>query len=1373
MPANQPLEDIEAIEDPLVKAYARAWERVTRMQQAIVDDPAKWRRQAKLNEARDAIVSSMEDLDVHTAQWLKQSFPQTYAMGAAAGSAEAGGPASMVWNQIASEAVEELAQDLFQDLLASTKNVRDSTKRMVREVMKDEALSKAIIGDTAKNAGKQAERLLASKGIRAITYKDGSSHGLAEYSQMAIRTKTGTAYNLGTLTGAESQGVRYWEVFDGPFCGWEFHDDSQALGRVVTKDEALSHPLSHPNCRRAFGARPDITNKSQAKDEQKRGGSTTTGQRDAIIEQDKERLDKQRRANNRQARTRRRQDAKSRPSNRQDKLNRRRERIGDLDMAPPSPMADLLMPPDAYAGLKSVSDLISEGWTPGDAAKEAKRLRANAASKLSKQKAKLKAAGGDTGDITPGAVKAPSGVPKSAKDIGTTAAGNKTLLQHTLAGLKVDTLEYIPAQNIGLGSSRFAYNMRAGIATRRDGITYLLEVKPGSVVGPSQIAKLEAAIKLQREALADAGFAKNVTKEVIISSARNPADAYWAKQYKRPGFKSAATGGDGRVTFWNANNGVTVGTLRHEAGHNFDYSIAKDAKLGSGSKEWAAAKIADADTSAAYDRMVEGSLGLTQHPATPGDFSVSAYGGAAVAEDFAEAFRLYLRDRADGLIGKMPNGSIVNGVFEKFGREVRFQDVWPERAKIFDKLTGNKPIQKAVKAVEPAKAIPAKLGYVEGRAEFNYTEARKSLPKNVQASIASKKSTTKAKALKAGKSADEATALGLQAEKDDIFKRWHAAKGKGGMTDGLKAAETATREAAEKAAKTAADFKKSQDDLAAFIKASKDAKDKLAKEIAAFNKQAAEDIARRAAADAKKAAEEAAKLAKADIGVISPEKLQVDVDAAKSFMEKTAGTQHIEDSLTAAPQAKKAAAKSLVDRLDNEADWNLFRDYKAAYGDKKVPEYSAISRADRLARLETEVTERISQWAASSGDGHMASVLMQMAVKEEFGLEGNALVMASQLQAQGIRPWHRKSGAWYRRFARVQYENTQAAFKADGVTHVYVHRGLGFKGDGPDWAQVGAHSPKFQPINSWSADLDTAESFARSADERKGSIGRVFSARVPVEHIIGTPRSGWGCLHEAEYVIMNGSGFAEVSKVGAIAKEAAVETAAKSKDALAVIQAKQHAGKAIWSDAKNLDKAGGIAAELGRQATIAPHTLKSLAKVTMMTDKQLIRNGATTTAVHVGDTIRLNTTMFKPGFAKSSAADIQAGWHVHGADNAVSHTIAHEFGHQIDNSMVRAGETTRGELLDFIAQELGMSKRPAGASGYGGIQQQKDSKIWTARNQAVLRSKVSRYGATNELEMLAEIWCEYSSAPNPRPHILVIGKRMQEMAEASAKKRNG
>lgn len=280
-------------------AYRAAWLIVTQEQEQLADQPEKFRRRDRLAEMRNRIEAVMDDVDETGRLWIAERFPDTYAAGAATTAPEQFG-----WSQIHREAVEELAQELTYDLLTATKNVRKSTKQLIRTVARDESLRKAIVGDTAGGASKRMREILEKKGIHAVVYANGAKHGLGEYADMAIRTKTAQAYNVGTLNGAPD--VTYWEVFDGPTCGWSSHDDTTlALGRVVSRDEALANPTAHPNCRRAFGPRPDITNK---KDAQRRGQSQVTAeQRQAQIEQDLARGERQRAARNRLARQQRRQ----------------------------------------------------------------------------------------------------------------------------------------------------------------------------------------------------------------------------------------------------------------------------------------------------------------------------------------------------------------------------------------------------------------------------------------------------------------------------------------------------------------------------------------------------------------------------------------------------------------------------------------------------------------------------------------------------------------------------------------------------------------------------------------------------------------------------------------------------------------------------------------------------------------------------------------------------------------------------------------------------------------------------------------------------------------------------------------------------------
>lgn len=244
-----------ALADPLAQAYAKAWAEVESWEQKLRSDPRREAQRRRLDATRRQIEHDMNSLDDTARQWLSHQLPRIYLAGGT--DLPSGGP-GFNWNQAHQEATQRFANGLHTDLLHATQNVRQSTKELIRSVAADQQLRLALSGqDTAVSAGRRMADILHSKGVTALVYKDGSRHGLAEYAQMAIRTTSASAYNYGTLNGAP--GVGRWEVFDGPNCGWSRHDDARlANGLVVTRDEALGQPISHPNCRRAFGPRPDL-----------------------------------------------------------------------------------------------------------------------------------------------------------------------------------------------------------------------------------------------------------------------------------------------------------------------------------------------------------------------------------------------------------------------------------------------------------------------------------------------------------------------------------------------------------------------------------------------------------------------------------------------------------------------------------------------------------------------------------------------------------------------------------------------------------------------------------------------------------------------------------------------------------------------------------------------------------------------------------------------------------------------------------------------------------------------------------------------------------------------------------------------------------
>lgn len=258
MPQRQPKAAIAAREAKLLRYYAEAWKRVTDLQDLLASDPKQWRKVARLRAAQRSIERILDQLDAYALAWFSHEFPAIYAMGVNAAAKELGVAAAEVWAAIDTEAVSKMAAEGFSDLLKATRLTRRTTKALIRTVIEDEVMRKLIDGDTAEAAARRARKVIEKKGIYSVRYSNGSKHGLREYANMAVRTKTATAYNLGTVEAGQGQGVKFWEVFDG-ICGWTFHDDSAANGKIVTADEALAYPISHPNCRRAFGGRPDLS----------------------------------------------------------------------------------------------------------------------------------------------------------------------------------------------------------------------------------------------------------------------------------------------------------------------------------------------------------------------------------------------------------------------------------------------------------------------------------------------------------------------------------------------------------------------------------------------------------------------------------------------------------------------------------------------------------------------------------------------------------------------------------------------------------------------------------------------------------------------------------------------------------------------------------------------------------------------------------------------------------------------------------------------------------------------------------------------------------------------------------------------------------
>lgn len=263
----QPAE-VRALADDLVDLYTAAWERITfAEEQLLADWPTltRARRRDRLSGLQDLVTSLTTTADEQALRWTSDILPRAYLLGAVAVTVGDLGGLSL-------DALVVIAQDTYADLLAATKGVSDSAKTLIRAMSRAQVADKLLTGETAVQAARDLAGQLEGSGITSVVYANGTRHGLAEYTEMLLRTKTATAYSTGNLVSIAGAGVGWVEVFDGFGCGWIGHGDTdKANGTVRTVAEAQTAVLSHPRCQRSFGARPDVTSAEQA-----RGASPST-----------------------------------------------------------------------------------------------------------------------------------------------------------------------------------------------------------------------------------------------------------------------------------------------------------------------------------------------------------------------------------------------------------------------------------------------------------------------------------------------------------------------------------------------------------------------------------------------------------------------------------------------------------------------------------------------------------------------------------------------------------------------------------------------------------------------------------------------------------------------------------------------------------------------------------------------------------------------------------------------------------------------------------------------------------------------------------------------------------------------------------------
>ena len=187
-----------------------------------------------------------------------------------------------------------------------------------------------------------------------------------------------------------------------------------------------------------------------------------------------------------------------------------------------------------------------------------------------------------------------------------------------------------------------------------------------------------------------------------------------------------------------------------------------------------------------------------------------------------------------------------------------------------------------------------------------------------------------------------------------------------------------------------------------------------------------------------------------------------------------------------------------------------------------------------------EVNQAIGNWAATSNDNHYGALTMQKDAAELFGTELTDWQKENLNQLEIDKkttptftnfqlPWNDKSNVseQNKKFLTAMYEQTQADFKAKGITEVTLYRGVTLDNRlVNNFAQGETIRLENNPLESWSINPRVAREFAyptSSEDRRDESrFGIVLKSTIPVEKILSNARTGFGCLDEKEFVIIGG-----------------------------------------------------------------------------------------------------------------------------------------------------------------------------------------------------------------------------------------------------------
>jgi hypothetical protein len=187
-----------------------------------------------------------------TERWAATDLPLIYREGALTLLDNADRPnALFTWTDRHRTAITTMSAQYYADL---TGRIREALRRA-------RAFLRAVQDAARDTTGRvNITALRRDHPLDTVIYANQARHPVDAWARTALTFQAVTTANTAAArTALDELGTPFVEIRDGADCGWTSHDDPDRANRTLrTVQDALAHPVAHPNCQRELLPRMDL-----------------------------------------------------------------------------------------------------------------------------------------------------------------------------------------------------------------------------------------------------------------------------------------------------------------------------------------------------------------------------------------------------------------------------------------------------------------------------------------------------------------------------------------------------------------------------------------------------------------------------------------------------------------------------------------------------------------------------------------------------------------------------------------------------------------------------------------------------------------------------------------------------------------------------------------------------------------------------------------------------------------------------------------------------------------------------------------------------------------------------------------------------------